>query len=249
MPKRAGVFMMTSLASICVSRMRAIVPLWRSRTPSTSPPRASAELMRAIARALPMPPAAGISAARHARVVGSVASRIGPPSRDARLDRTRCRAGEVVVQASGRRHQLGDALVVHRVESDVEVGAERFGDFLAEEGADGAAVDAPHELALQEPLGDRVVSDRGARLPPRRLLGEVGADLVPLVEIRGGERRVEAREAGAVTHHVPHEHVRPCRSARTRASTARPARRGRAHRDRRASARRARPSSSCSSTR
>ena len=89
----------------------------------------------------------------------------------------------------------------------MEVGPERFGDLLAEERADAAAVDATHELALQVPLGDRVVADCGSGLPPQHLLGEVRADLVPLVEVRRCERRVEAREPGAVTHHVPHEHA------------------------------------------
>ena len=98
-------------------------------------------------------------------------------------------------------------LVVHGVEPDVEVRAERFRDLLAEERADGAAVDAPHELTLEVPLGDRVVPDRGPGLPPRRLLGQVRADLVPLVQVRRRERRVETRQPGAVTHHVAHEHA------------------------------------------
>ena len=98
----------------------------------------------------------------------------------------------LVGQVDDRRDQLGDTVVLGGREADVEVGAERARDLVAEEGADRAAVDAPQDLALDVALGHGVVARRRTRFPPRRLGGQALDDGVPVVEGLGRDRRVEA---------------------------------------------------------
>src|SRR5438552_9371411 len=81
-------------------------------------------------------------------------------------------------------HEFGDATIVRGIETDVKISAERVGDFLAEERAERAPVDASHEFALEVPLGDGVVTHNGPGLPPRSLGGEVVAALRPVDETR-----------------------------------------------------------------
>ena len=149
----------------------------------------------------------------------------------------------------GRRHHERDAVVALGRSADVEVGAERAGDLLREERADRLARDAAHDLADEVALRDRVVARRGARLPPRRLRGEQGRALLPVVEVVAGHRLVPTRTGrrcgpsggGPRCPSLPFgRELGPVRR--------RPARGGRARRGRRASARTAR-SSSWSSTR
>ena len=76
-----------------------------------------------------------------------------------------------------------DAVVVLGGQPDVEVGAQRPGHLLGEELAQAAAGDAADDLADQEPLGERVVAGRGARLPLRGLRGQPCRDGRPVVEV------------------------------------------------------------------
>ena len=97
---------------------------------------------------------------------------------------------------------MGDTVVVLGARADVEVGAERPGDLGGHELADRLAGDPPHELALEEALGDRVVARRRSRLPPRLLGRQQGRRLVPVVERLDRHRSAPARQAGGVAHHV-----------------------------------------------
>jgi hypothetical protein len=93
------------------------------------------------------------------------------------------------------------------VQSDVEVGVQRFRHLLTEERADAPARDPAHDLALQVPLGDAVIPRRRSWLPPRRLTGELGNDPVPVVQILSLHGRVEARQTRGVAHHVANKHA------------------------------------------
>ena len=59
------------------------------------------------------------------------------------------------------RGHVGGALLLGGAEADVDVGAERLRDLLAEEAADAAPVDAAHELADQPAEGERVIARAG----------------------------------------------------------------------------------------
>ena len=89
----------------------------------------------------------------------------------------------------------------------MEVGAERAGHLLGEERPERLARDAPHHLAHQEALRARVVARRRARLPPRRLGGEQGGALVPVLQVGGHQRLVPARQARRVAEQVAHQHA------------------------------------------
>jgi hypothetical protein len=84
----------------------------------------------------------------------------------------------------------------------VEVRAEGLGDLLPEDGSQGAACDAPDHLAHQIALGQGVVAGRGPGLPERRLGGEQGGDLVPVVEVGLGEGLFPAGKAGGMGHEL-----------------------------------------------
>jgi hypothetical protein len=60
-------------------------------------------------------------------------------------------------------------VVVLGGQPDVEVGAQRPGHVLGEEGGQAAAGDPADDLADQETLRERVVAGLGARLPGRGL--------------------------------------------------------------------------------
>ena len=112
--------------------------------------------------------------------------------------------------------------------ADLEVGAERPGDLLGEELLERLAGDAADDLADEVALVERVVARRGARLPPRRLGGQHRGGLLPVVEVLDGDRLVPARHARRCATSGGGPRRPPCRWRRTRASTARPARRRRA---------------------
>ena len=80
----------------------------------------------------------------------------------------------------------------------------RPGDLGGDELADRLTGDAPHELAFEEALGDRVVARRGARLPPWLLGGQQGSRLVPVVERLDRHGLAPTRQPGGVAHHVTH---------------------------------------------
>jgi len=81
----------------------------------------------------------------------------------------------------------GDLFVV---EAEGVIEAERRGDLLAKEGADGAAVDAANQLAHQMPVGRRVIGADRARLPGRGLAFQGINHDVPVPE------RIRGREVG-----------------------------------------------------
>ena len=96
--------------------------------------------------------------------------------------------------------------------ADVEVGAQRPGDLLGEERARAIRpvtrrTTSPTQVAVVE----RVVARGRAGLPPRRLGGEQGGGLLPVVQVLEGERLVPARHARGVRHEVADEHAAPCR--------------------------------------
>ncbi len=107
----------------------------------------------------------------------------------------------------GRGDDQGHPVVELRSEPDMEVGTERFGDLVAEEGSEALAGDPPHQFAHQIALGDGVVAGAVARLPPRLLGGEQRRHLVPVVQVLGRHRFLPARQAGRVGHHVADEHA------------------------------------------
>ena len=83
--------------------------------------------------------------------------------------------------------------------ADVEVGAERPGDLLGEELADGgAAGDPADDLADEVALGEGVVAGRGAGLPQRRLRGEERGRLLPVVEVGLLDRLLPSPDSPAV---------------------------------------------------
>ena len=95
------------------------------------------------------------------------------------------------------------------------------------------AADAPHQLADQPSEGHAVVAVPGPRLPGRRARRHAGRDgrgvgppaAVPRKQLVGIR---EADGARLVAEQLAHGRGAPCRGNRTRASTARPRRRGRA---------------------
>ena len=129
---------------------------------------ASADWTVATERALPCPPAAGISARRH----GISHDCSADERRVATACARRCSRIGALERQRWRRDHLRDAVVVLRRRADVEVGAERSRDLLREERADRLAGDPAHDLADEVALRDRVVAGRRARLPPRLLRGE-----------------------------------------------------------------------------
>ena len=79
-------------------------------------------------------------------------------------------------------------MVVLGGQPDVEVRAQRPGHLVGEELAHAPAGDPAHDLADEEPLGERVVPGRGARLPLRSLRGQPCGGGRPVVEILGRGR-------------------------------------------------------------
>ena len=109
----------------------------------------------------------------------------------------------------------------------MEVEAERFRDLLAEERSERATADAAHDLADEVTEGERVVPVPRARLPQGLLRGERVDDRVPVARSRLRESGREAPRAPPGVPAACARSRRPCRSWRSRASTSRPARRGR----------------------
>ena len=152
-----------------------------SRTPLASPPHAIGVWIRATERALPWPPAAGISARRHGIVFADRRRRAAGSDRP-------CAAIELGVDAvaavSGR---LGGITWATRASCSGRVPMWKSAPSgpaisVGEELAERLAGDPPHDLAHEVALGDGVVARRRARLPPRRLGGEQRRRLVPVVE-------------------------------------------------------------------
>ena len=157
-------------------RRRGPRPPRSSRTPSTAPPQAT-----------------GVDASDRAGVAVTAGRRdLGAPPRTVRGSVRRGRTAERCARRSSRdrlslpgdcrRRNSSATRRPRRVQADVEVGAERAGDLVPEEGAQRPPVDAPQDLPLQVPLGDGVVAGRRPRLPPRRLRLEALDDGVPVVE-------------------------------------------------------------------
>src|SRR6185295_9041542 len=75
---------------------------------------------------------------------------------------------------------LGTAVVFGGRQADVDVDAERFGNFGAQVLAEGAAGDTTGDLAEDEAEGHHVIALGGAGLPPRLGLRDVVAHRVPI---------------------------------------------------------------------
>ena len=90
---------------------------------------------------------------------------------------------------------------------EMEVGAQRPGNLLGEEGTQRPPGDAADDLAHDEALGQRVVARQQSRLPARGLGGQPRRDGRPVVQVRGGQRAVEVRQARGVGQHVPDLHA------------------------------------------
>ena len=114
------------------------------------------------------------------------------------------RVGEAVVHrfAFGRRNEFGDTIIFRRGQADPEIGVQRFGDFLAENRADGFSGDAADDFADEIALRQRVIAGRGARLPERRLRGEQRCGLLPIVEIFLGDLLFPAGQTGGMAHQL-----------------------------------------------
>ena len=146
-----------------------------SRTPSSAPPQASARQHARHRARVAVAVGGGNLGAPPLRAVGELADGAAgcrSPGRAAIPGRWRRRRPPRAL-AGGRRHHLARRGRLRiRGEPDVEVGAERRGDLVAEERAERRAGDAPHDLADQVAVRQRVVAVGGAGLPPRRLGGE-----------------------------------------------------------------------------
>ena len=109
-----------------------------------------------------------------------------------------------ILRLDGRGDEFADAVEMRRVHADVEVRAQRLGEFLAQERAQRPARDPPHDLADEVALSDGVVATGCTRLPPGRLGGEEFRHPIPVVPDVSGVDLVETRQAGAVAHQMAH---------------------------------------------
>ena len=139
--------------------------------------------IRAIDRAFPIPLVAGITAAIRLGTTQSPCS-------------SSVITGSSISARGGRRvrvPQLGDpGLVGGRAETEVEVGAERPGDLLAEELVERQTRDPTNEFTEQEAVRDRVVVGLGARFVPGLGTLEDADHPVPVVGRLEPDRLAEA---------------------------------------------------------
>ena len=222
--------------------MRSMVFRDSRRTPSTSPPLETTDWIRASERAFACRsrrrcrPAANPVPhdveALHRTGEGLEGHRFRVDLRGVRLVGSSVLGG----RGGGRWHVHGHAVELGGIETDVEVRPQRAGDLVRDEVAESLAGDAPDHLTDEVAVRHRVIAGRGPRLPPRRLRGEQGGGPVPVVQVLHREGVLPAGQPARVREQVPHLDRPPCRSRRTRASTAPPARARRAPRGRRARA-------------
>ena len=85
-----------------------------------------------------------------------------------------------------------------------EISVERSGDLRGEEVPDAAVGDPADQLADQEALGERVIADRGSRLPLRSGRREPVGRRGPVVEL--GHPALPVRQSRGVRQHVPDQH-------------------------------------------
>ncbi|MDH6485998.1 hypothetical protein M2157_001997 [Streptomyces sp. SAI-127] len=76
---------------------------------------------------------------------------------------------------------------------------------LGQELTHGTAGDPAQDLTDEEPLGERVVSGRGARLPEQRLGGEPCGGGRPVVELL--DRALPVGQSRGVRQQVPYQHL------------------------------------------
>ena len=230
MPNLSGTPSTTSMPFACSRKISSMVSGRSSRTPSTSPPAGDD---RQDAGDRPRVPVA----VRGADVGRAPPRRVGVAGVSdrscQRLDgrAVRRERGQVERQRWRRDHRR-DAAPVASAGADLEVGAERRRDLLGHELLERLAGDPPQHLADQVAEVQRVVARGGTRLPPGRLRGEPGGRLVPVVQVLDDGRLVQPGDARGVREEVPDQDPLLARRPRTRASTARPARRRRARRGR-----------------
>src|ERR1700676_3181372 len=197
MPQRSGTPSTRSTPLSCSRKIRSIVSGRSRRIPPTSPPRATTDMILATERAFPCPFAAPMSAPP-ARGVGVLGLR--GRAREG-LERRAVLAGRLQVDRQRRRRDhVRDPLPVAFLGADLEIGAERPGDFIGHELLERLAADPPHDLADQVTVTERVVTRRGSRLPPRSLGGHPGGGLRPVVEILDDGGLVQPGYAAAKRH-------------------------------------------------
>ena len=96
----------------------------------------------------------------------------------------------------GRGDEFADTVEMRTVHADVEVRAQRLGEFLAQEHAQRPARNPTHNLADEVALGDGVVAASRTRLQPGRLGGEEFRHPIPVVPAMSGVDLVKTRQAG-----------------------------------------------------
>ena len=201
MPWRSGTPSTRSMPLHCSSNTASIVSLPSRRTPLASPPHAIGVWIEATERALPWPPAAGISARRHATSHDLVASRTGLPNVLA----------STLVGSRSSGIGSGGGGMTWATRSSAAGGVPMWKSapsgpvmFSRDELAERLPGDPLDDLALEVALGDGVVARRRARLPPRRLGAEQGGRLAAVVEVLVRDRLLPARQPGRVAHDVAH---------------------------------------------
>ena len=94
------------------------------------------------------------------------------------------------VGCAHRDHRC-DPWLVLLGQPDPELEPERLGELVVEERAEAAAVDPPHDLADEMPVGERVVTVRHARLPVGRLHLERVDHRLPRQRLLAGQLGVD----------------------------------------------------------
>ena len=159
---------------------------------------------------MPWPLAAGISAARQARVAEARAEMNGLAKvRAAMLSRLRAPQAEGSQAGAARPagDQLADAVVAFRARADVKVCVQRLGQLPAKELPEALAGHPAHHFADEMALGQGVVAARRARLPPRGLAGQGVHHFLPVIDVFVGHRLIHPGKPRRMAHEVPHLHL------------------------------------------
>ena len=111
-----------------------------------------------------------------------------------------------VVGLGADRH-LRRPSVIRGRQANVQVQLERFGDFLCNKVARRATVNAPDQLAAQEPVGQRVVDAAAAGWPEWRHGGQRIDHPLPVEDVVIGHGHVQPVQPSLVRHHLVHRDV------------------------------------------
>src|SRR5262249_18099382 len=109
--------------------------------------------------------------------------------------RNRVRAGRL--QKRQALDQIRHLCVALRRRPDLEVGAERSGDFIRKEATERLAADPPDDLADERTEGDGMVADGRAGFPPWRLARQERHRLLAIEDIRDRDPLGPAWKPGA----------------------------------------------------